>query len=156
MTDGNRIEMEAADALLDVGVSLPLFSFRLPLRRKPVELRVTMGRPHLGGIIRISKLYLTLGHTAAEIRSFGKDEEIAFMAEHGRTLSMMIALTVCRGWLSGLLLSRPLAWLLRWRVPERYMFASMLFFSSMIKTKSFMPIITSAERMNPTRPKVSR
>ena len=29
-----RIETEAADALLDIGVSLPLFSLRLPWRKR--------------------------------------------------------------------------------------------------------------------------
>lgn len=36
------IQQEAAEALLNVGVSLPLKEFRLPFRKKPVVLRVTM------------------------------------------------------------------------------------------------------------------
>lgn len=37
-----QIQREGADALLDIGVSVPLKAFRVPFRKKPVELRVTM------------------------------------------------------------------------------------------------------------------
>lgn len=43
-----NVELEAAEALLDVGILLPLLRFRLPGGRERV-LRVTMRRPCLGG-----------------------------------------------------------------------------------------------------------
>mgnify|MGYP006871084853 CR=1 FL=1 len=42
-----QIQREGADALLDIGVSVPLKAFRLPWRKTPVELRVTMKRPYI-------------------------------------------------------------------------------------------------------------
>lgn len=42
-----QIQREGADALLDIGVSVPLKAFRLPWRKTPVELRVTMKRPYM-------------------------------------------------------------------------------------------------------------
>lgn len=47
-----NVELEAAEALLDVGILLPLLRFRLPGGRERV-LRVTMRRPCLGGQMRI-------------------------------------------------------------------------------------------------------
>ena len=37
-----EIEIEAADALLDVGVSLPLLRVKIPFRRNPFQIRLTM------------------------------------------------------------------------------------------------------------------
>ena len=37
-----NVEIEAAEALLDVGVSLPFLQFKMPFRKKPVSIRVTI------------------------------------------------------------------------------------------------------------------
>lgn len=72
-----NVELEAAEALLDVGILLPLLRFRLPGGRERV-LRVTMRRPCLGGQMRIVRHYLKLGITAREWDAFSEDEERAF------------------------------------------------------------------------------
>lgn len=79
-----QIQREGADALLDVGVSVPLKAFRIPLRKKPVELRVTMKRPYLSGQIRFARTYLSMGVTSEQMWNFGKEEEMEFMAVHGK------------------------------------------------------------------------
>ena len=107
------IEAEGAAALLDGGVSVPLKELRLPLRKKPVRLRVVMRRPRLGGLIRLAKVYLKMGVTAAEMEKFTKEEEMAFIASHGKEVSRMIALTLCRGWLSRHLLVGVASWWIR-------------------------------------------
>ena len=58
-----NVEIEAAEALLDVGVSLPFLQFKMPFRKKPVSIRVTIKRPFLGIQIRIAMLYIQLGIT---------------------------------------------------------------------------------------------
>lgn len=117
MRPGNRIEMEAADALLDAGISLPLFSFRIPWRGRPWQLRLTMRRPALGTQIHMARIFLATGVTTAEMAAYDRDMEIAFVGAHGAAVSRMIALTVCRGPVSGRLWTRPLAWLLRELTP---------------------------------------
>ena len=102
-----RFDVEAADALLDTGVSLPFFKI---FGR---EVRLTMKRPYLGGLIRYSKLYRELGYTFDEIEAFSNDQALRFVAEHGWRLSRMIALMICRGLWSGPLFVRPLSWLVR-------------------------------------------
>ena len=46
-----QIQREGADALLDIGVSVPLKAFHIPFRKSPLELRVTMRRPYMPGHI---------------------------------------------------------------------------------------------------------
>ena len=114
-----NVELEAAEALLDVGILLPLLRFRLPGGRERV-LRVTMRRPCLGGQMRIVRHYLKLGITAREWDAFSEDEERAFFDRHAKRLSLILALTICRGYLSGLLLAPVVTWLIRWKVPSEY------------------------------------
>ncbi len=148
--------IEAADALLDVGVSLPLLNIRIPFRRKPLRLRLTMRRPCLGSQIRIARLYLSTGVTYEEMVGFTKHDELAFLASHGATLSKMVALTICRGRLIGRLLTPIVAWLLRWLVDDMWLLAANQCFVSLLGTKSFINIIASVERINPLRPRTSQ
>jgi hypothetical protein len=150
------VEIEAAEALLDVGVSLPFLQFKMPLRKKPVSIRVTMKRPCLGSQIRIAKLYLQLGTTYEEMERFNKHEEMAFLAIHGKCVSKMVALTICRGAISGLLFSGIVAWLLRWFVPDKYLQGANRCFVTLLGTKSFMRIIESVQISNPLKPRESQ
>ncbi len=151
-----QIEIEAADALLDVGVSLPLLRFMIPFRRKPVQIRLTMRRPCLGNQIRIARLYLETGVTHEEMTRFNKHEELAFLALHGSRISRMVALTICRGKLTGWLLTPVVAWILRWMVNDLWLQGANMHFISLLGTKSFMNIIGSAERVNPLAPRTSQ
>ena len=62
-----QIQREGADALLDIGVSVPLKAFRLPWRKTPVELRVTMKRPYMSGQILFARTYLSMGVTSEQM-----------------------------------------------------------------------------------------
>lgn len=84
-----EIEIEAADALLDVGVSLPLLRVKIPFRRNPFQIRLTMKRPCLGNQIRIARLYLETGVTHEEMARFNKHEELAYMALHGAPICLL-------------------------------------------------------------------
>lgn len=154
MTRG--IGIEASEALLDVGVSMPFIKIRIPLRAKPFSIRMTMKRPCLGSQIRISRLYMKLGITHQEMERFNKHEEFIFLAMHGKTISKMVALTVCRGAITGILFASMLAWLIRWFTPNEYLQAANLRFITLIGTKPFMNIIRSAEMSNPMTPRLSQ
>ena len=151
-----NVEIEAAEALLDVGVSLPFLQFKMPFRKKPVSIRVTMKRPCLGSQIRIARLYLQLGITYEEMEQFNKHEEMAFLAIHGKRVSKMVSLTICRGAVSGLLFSGIVAWLLRWFVPDKYLQDANQRFVTLLGTKSFMRIIESVQISNPLKPRESQ
>lgn len=59
--EARKVQREASEALLDLGVSLPLKEWRLPFMKRPVQWRVTMRRPRLAGQICIVRLYLSMG-----------------------------------------------------------------------------------------------
>ena len=147
-----QIEIEAAEALLDDGVSLPFF--KIPFTRKVV--RLTMKRPCLGGQIRLARLYLQTGVPYDEMLEFSKHDEWAYMALHGRTVSKMVALTICRGAFSGWFFSGVLAWLLRWFVDDVYLQAANMQFLRLLGTKPFMIIIKSISTTNPMKPRLSQ
>ena len=96
--DERKVQQEASEALLDVGVSVPLKPIRLPFRKKRLLLRLTMRRPRLSTQIKIARLYLSLGVTYAELEALDKDGQMCFIAEHGKTISDMVALTMCGKW----------------------------------------------------------
>jgi hypothetical protein len=147
-----EIEAEVAEALLDGGVQIPLKAFRLPFRKEPMRLRVTLKRPCLGTQIRIARLYLKIGVRAEQLQSFKKHEQLQFMAEHGRMISRIIALTICRGLITGYLFSGITAWLLRWFVENIYLEASFEKFVLLMGTHPFENIIKSVQEMNPLTP----
>ncbi len=150
------IEKEAAEALLDRGVSVPFKDLRLPFVRKPLRLRLTMRRPTLAGQIAIGRQYLAMDTTAAEASRLSSLEQMRFMARHGRRLSLIIAYTVCRGYLSRHLLVGLTAWLVRHFVEYRYQTAAVGHFERLMGTAPFMSIISLAERTNPMTPRLSQ
>ncbi len=149
------IQREAADALLNVGISIPLKEFRLPLRKRPVKLRVTLKRPYMSGQIRFARTYLSMDVTAAEMADYSKEEQMRFLAVHGSKVCRMLACAICVGSLKSLFI-RPAAWFIKRCVEPKYLFAAMQKFVSLMGTDPFIPIITSAERTNPMKPRLSR
>lgn len=150
------IEAEGAAALLDRGVSVPLKELRIPFRKKPLKMRVVMRRPRLGGLMRLARVYLSLGVTADEMTKFTKDEEMAFIAAHGKAVSQMVAYTLCRDWWSRNLLVGLTAWWVRHFMEPAYMDAAMRNFVFLLGTDPFMSIIRSAGMTNPMKLRLSQ
>lgn len=150
------IEREAAEALLDRGVSVPFKDIRLPLRKKPLQIRLTMRRPTLSAQIKIARLYLGMGVTTEQVEKMGKMRQMAFVATHGKTLSRIMAHTVCLGYVSRHLLVGVVAWAIRHFVEYKYQIAAVHQFELLMGTAPFMPIIRSVERTNPMKPRLSR
>ena len=136
--DERQIQQEASEALLDMGVSVPLKPIRLPWCREPLLLRLTMRRPRLSSQIRIARLYLSLGVTHAEL--LGLDKE-------------MVALTMCGRWWKPVWL---VAWVLRHWVDNLYLQVAMMKFVLLLGTEAFTNIIRSAEMTNPMKLKLSQ
>ena len=151
-----EIERESADVLLDAGVSVPLFSFKFPFLKRRFTVRATMRRPTLAGQIRIALWYNRMGVTSEQMWDFDKEQQMKFLAEHGYEISRIIAVTLCRGWWAQRLFERPMAWFVRHKMPHDYMLAAMTRFVTLMGTDPFLPIIRSAERMNPMKPRLSR
>lgn len=151
-----KVEKEAAEALLDDGVSVPFKEFRIPFTGLRIKFRLTMRRPCLGSQIRIAKYYLSLGATYEQMKAFTTEQEMEFVARHGATISKMIGLTVCRGAVSGRLLAPVVAYFIRWFVPDVFIQGANMQFIILLGTRNFMNIIRSAELVNPMKPRLSQ
>lgn len=151
----NRTELASAELLLDVGVSVAVRPLRFLAKRIPFK-RLTIRRPYMGGIIAISRYYAALGVTTDEFKAYSGDQKIKFIAEHGRTVSFLVACTICRGWISYRTLRWLAAWWLRWRVHPDVLGELMLVILSQVNTAPFQNTITSAEALNLTKPRLSQ
>lgn len=151
-----EVELAAAEALLDQGVSVPFRELRIPFTKWTWSPRVTMRRPRLGGQIRIARHYLKMGVTYEQFLAFTREQEAEFMVLHGGRLSKMIALTVCRGWISGRLFTPLVAFIIRWRVDQRFILGAYDKYLSLLGVKPFSTIIRSTEILNPMKPTLSQ
>lgn len=151
-----QIQREGAEALLDTGVSVPLKSLRLPFVKREITLRVTMRRPTLGGQIRIAREWLKMGVTSEAMWKFTHEEQMSFLARHGKGVSRMIALTICRGWVSRHVLLGVTSWVVRNWVENKYLVAVMKKFVGLMGTDHFISIIRSAEAANPMKLRLSQ
>lgn len=150
-----NIEQEAAEALLDVGISLPFFRFKLPFCR-PWVVRMTMRRPYWGTQMRIARLYIREGISTRQLATMSEDDEMKFFDEHLVAMSRILALTICRGYISGLILAPLVAFLIRWRVPREYSLEAQRRFCKLRASRDFTNIIAWVEVTNPFRPGMSQ
>ena len=148
----SRIQREGAEALLDAGVSLPLKDFKVPFRKSPLRVRLTMRRPTLGRLISISREWLDVGMTLESFECLDYEGQMGFLVKHGKKLSRMIALTLSHRWLGTGLLS----WLIRRFMKREYMIGAIETFLSLLGTRSFTLIISLADTVNPMKARLSR
>lgn len=149
------IQREAADALLNAGISIPLKEIRLPLRKRPIKLRVTLKRPYMSGQIRFARTYLSMEVTAEEMAAFTKEEQMRFLARHGDKICRMVAYAICVGPVRRLFV-RPMAWIIGHLVEQHIIVAAVEKFVGLMGTDPFIDIIRLAERTNPMKLRLSR
>ncbi len=153
--ENKNIERAAAEALLDAGLSLPLMSFHIPFRKKPIVVRVTLRRPFLGTQIRIARRFLRMGLRVEDIRELSKEQQMLFLMNHGEEVSRIVADTIWRGKAGGGLIGRATAWALRRWVEPDYMMMAFTRFALLSDISAFVSIISLTERMNPMTPRLS-
>lgn len=147
-----QIQREGAEALLNVGVSLPLKDFKVPFRKEPLRLRLTMKRPTMACQIEIARTWLSVGMTLEEFERLDYEGQMQFLVKHGKKLSRMVALTLGCWWLP----TGVLSWFIRHGVKWEYQKGAFEKFVTLMGTESFTPIIRSAEIANPMKLRLSR
>ncbi len=151
----NRIiELEAAEALLDAGISLPLLRMRL-LFLSRARAAHRNASPFWGTQMRIARLYLRQGIGAQKLAAATAEEEMAFFDEHPKELSQMVALTVCRGYLSGLILAPVVAFRALACSAREYLVEAQRRFSRLRATRISGILSSGPNRRIPFRPGVS-
>lgn len=153
--DHQSMAVGAAEALLDYGVSLPLWRLKLPFLRE-WKIKVVMRRPYLGSRIRALRHYAKLGVSYEELTTMSRDQEIDFVAKHGKTIARIVAQCICRGYISGLILAPLVAWLILWRTRDEQLMLSCVIMVSLISTQNFAPIIRSMQMSNLLAPRLSQ
>lgn len=147
-------QLKAADALLDIGISIPLRAVRF--RKWRWTPRVTIKRPPLGGLLRILRVWLVLEIDVKQLDNMSDNDKLELIAKHGRALSKMVALMVCSGVISGKVLAPALSLFLRWRCHPDVLLYTSLQFLQLQDTQSFIDIIRSVEAVNLLQPRVSQ
>ena len=102
-------QLKASALMLDMGVAIPVRPFKFLYRKKKPR-SVVMRTSGLGNLMRISNLHLQMGITYAEMQEYTFEQNMKFIAEHGITVSRMVAYTLVRSKFWGRLLNRPVAW----------------------------------------------
>lgn len=134
--------MMAAELLLDVGVEIPVKTRWFGIGK------LVMRRPTLGAMMRIARLYGVLGVSVADLEKKSVEEQMAFVAEHGRTISRLVACAVCSGQIAGRMFNGVVAWWLRWNVHPAFLLQAMLLFVKGSQVRAFCSIIPLAREMN--------
>lgn len=147
-----KIQKEGAEALLDRGVSLPLFDLRIPFKKMPLHVRVTMKRPTLARQICIAREYLSMNITAEKFEKLDYEEQMAFLVRHGKTLGRILALTLDSRWVPTFLLTWVVCHFVKWE----YQREAFVHFVLLMGTQSFLTIIRSVELSNPMKLRLSR
>ena len=151
-----QIQKEGAEALLNTGVSIPVKEFRIPFRKEPVRLRLTMKRPCLSGQLLVARTYLSMGVTSKQMEAFSKEEEMRFFMERIKPVSRLVAYTICRGYVSRHFAIGVTAWFIRNFVEHKYVMACFRTFIRLMGTDPFTSIIRSVERANPMKLRLSQ
>lgn len=147
-------ELKATEALLDIGVSVPLRPIRF--RRWKITPRVTVKRPPLGGLLRLLRVWFSFNTTIEQLDKMDKTEQLRFIEKHGRAVSKFVALAVCNGYVSGKVFAPLLAWFLRWRCHPDALLYTVSVFMNLLDAKSFMTIIRSGAAINVAGPRLSQ
>lgn len=136
-----RQNLRAAELLLGEGISIPMKARWFGPRR------LTMKRPTLGNMMRIARLYMVLEASLEEIEKKELDEQMAFVALHGKTVSRIVAYAICGGRVAGGMLNGVVAWWLRWNVHPAFLFQAMLVFVKGSRVRDFCNIIPLAREV---------
>lgn len=149
------IQVDVAQALLDQGVSLPLWKIRIPLLGER-KISLVMRRPYMGSRIRALRYYARLGVTYDQLVEMTREQEIAFYSRHAGTMARLVAQCICRGYFSGWLFTPILSWLLLWRTRDESLVRACVLMVSLISVRPFAPIIKSMEMSNLLSPRLSQ
>ena len=149
-----REELKASGLILDLGVSIPFRPLRfLNLKKKSGS--IVIRHPYPGGLIRMSEKRLQIGISHEEMRDYTTDQNIEFMAKHGRNVCRIVTMAILRGYFSYKLFHRFVTWWLLWRVHPLFLSEAMFQLFENVNVKSFTIIIKLAESISPTKPRLS-
>jgi hypothetical protein len=150
----NKEELKASQLILDLGVAIPLRPLRF-LNSKRQRKVVIIRQPYMGGLIRMCEQAAAIGINHNEIKAFTIDDNIKFMATHGKTVSRIVAGAIVRGYLGYKLFNGMVAWWLRWRVHPLFLLEAMFQLFDNMNISPFENIIRLVQATNLMKPRLS-
>jgi hypothetical protein len=151
----NAEEMKASGMILDLGVPIPLRPLRfLDAKRKPRT--IIIRQPYSGGLIRMSRQFSEIGVTHEEMKDYTIDQNMAFIAEHGKAAARIVAGSIVRGFFTYPIFGRIVAWWLLWRVHPVFLSEALFQLRENVNINPFKNIIRSAQALNLMKPRLSR
>jgi hypothetical protein len=151
----NAEELRASELILDLGVAIPIRPLRfLDLKKKPKT--IIIRQPPMGALIRIGKAKMKIGVSAEEMKEYTVDQNLEFIAKHGKAVSEIVTMAILTGYFSHLFFHRVVAWWLRWRVHPLFLSEALFQLFENVNIGPFRNIISLAQAMNLTKPRLSQ
>jgi hypothetical protein len=153
------IEQLAADRILDRGVRMkmraPLFIRWLTLGRVK-HLGLTVKSPYEGTMHRVAGYYLRTGITSETLENISHEAALGLMAVHGENITKAVACAWLNGYWAGKLLTRPLAWYMRWHCTPQEIATVAMMLLLYGGTSDFMITTRSVRMMKITAPRLGQ
>lgn len=148
-----QVEIESADALLDVGISIPILQFKMPFTKRHLTYRVTMRRPTMGSLMRIAKVYLAMGVKVNELNDMSKEQQYELLANHGDKIAEVVMLAILRDSVRIWWFGRFFKWVLLNYVNDTHLTTLNKTFAPLYGTRAFGDIIKLVEGASPLTPR---
>jgi hypothetical protein len=149
-------ELKASRLILDLGVAIPVRPLRFFNIKKNARRTITIRRPYMGGLVRMCEHVMRIGVSHEDMTKFTIDENVDFVAKHGKAVSMVVAGAIVRGYFSYKLFGRTVAWWLRWRVHPVFLVEAMFQVVENIDISPFVNTIKLVEAMSLMKPRLSQ
>ena len=155
MKENQHTEKFAADTILQKGVKIKIPApFFIRWFRKHISLSLTS--PFEGTMHRVASYYLSTGMTMDLLEGLTTEEALNLQLKHGKTISKAVAVAILNGYWSGMILTKPLAWYLRWHLKSSELYVlttTLLIFGGV---QDFMNTTRSVRKMKLTTPKMGQ
>ena len=143
-------QREAANILLDLGVSIPMTAPRLFRWFGKKQIRLTISRPCWGTMVRISRAWLSIGITAETIKSNTLEDDMKLMQQHCKTVARIVAYGSLRGRFAGFF-APVLGSILLWRVHPTILVEAAYKLVTLSRVEDFTNTIRLLATMDVTR-----
>lgn len=114
MKESPQIEKLAADHILAKGVPMKMRApfFLRWLGKRTFSLLVRS--PYEGTLHKVASYYLSTGITSDELTDLTIEQAVQLMVRHGNVISKAVACAWLNSYLGCMILTKPLAWYIRW------------------------------------------
>ena len=154
--ENQATERLTAETILQRGVKVKVAApfFLKWFGKKTITMRLTS--PYQGTMFRVSAYYLSTGIKDHQLDDITTEEALALMSVHGKAITKAVACAILNGYWSGKLLTRFLAWYLRWNCKPGDLFAlttALLIYGG---SADFMLTTRSVRQMKATSPNLGQ